>query len=230
MAANKLRAFRLDARLTQVEAAARLGVSQPYLSQLERGDRRLTEALAKVVARLYGLTAATSLPVPSEPPEEEWPADRLPRQLAALAYPGYAHLRRGPAVNPALLVLEALSRNELDARVAEALPWVLVQYPDLDWKWLVTQVKLADLQNRLGFLVSVAREFAERKTGLHKAAAKLRTVEWDLERARLAAETTLGRESMPEAERAWLRENRPPEAVRWNVLSTMTPEQLPYAA
>jgi transcriptional regulator with XRE-family HTH domain len=229
MTHNKLKAFRLEAGLTQAEAAARLGLSQPYLSQLERGQRRLTAVHARAMARLYGLPA-TALPVPAEPPEEKWPAERLPRQLATFAYPGYAHLRHAPAVNPALLVLEALSRSELDARVAEALPWVLVRYPDLDWKWLVSQVKLADLQNRLGFLVSVARKLAEQKRGWGGSAPKLRAVESELENARLAAETTLGRESMSEAERTWLRANRPPEAERWNVLSTMTAEQLPYAA
>jgi hypothetical protein len=181
------------------------------------------------MARLYGLPP-TSLPVPPEAPRERWPGERLPRQLAALSYPGYAHLRPSPPVNPALLVLEALSRNDLDARVAEALPWVLLRYPELDWSWLVSRVKLENLQNRLGFLVSVARELAEKKPEWSGPAPRLRQVERDLERARLAAETTLGRDSMPEAEKAWLRANRAAEAARWNVLSSMTAQELPYAA
>jgi transcriptional regulator with XRE-family HTH domain len=229
MTPNELKAFRLGAGLTQVEAAARLGLSQPYLSQLERGQRRLTEGHARAMARLYGLPP-TSLPVPAEAPREKWPGERLPRQLASLSYPGYAHLRPGPPVNPAVLALEALSRDDLDARVAEALPWVFLRYPDLDWSWLVSRVKLENLQNRLGFLVSVARELAERRPEWFGSAPRLREAERDLELARLAAETTLGREAMPEAERAWLRANRPREAERWNVLSSMSAEQLPYAA
>ena len=55
-------------------------------------------------------------------------------------------------------------------------------------------------------------------------------VEKELELSRLAAETTLGRESMPEAEKRWLRENRPPEAKHWNVLSSLTASELPYAS
>ena len=40
------------------------------------------------------------------------------------------------------------------ARVTEALPWVLLTYTHLDWAWLVDQVRLANCQNRLGFLLS----------------------------------------------------------------------------
>ena len=35
---------------------------------------------------------------------------------------------------------------------------------------------------------------------------------------------------MPEAEKRWLRENRPPQAEHWNVLSSMTAAELPYAS
>jgi transcriptional regulator with XRE-family HTH domain len=224
-----LKAYRMKASLTQAEAAKRLGLSQPYLSQLESGRRRVRADHARAMAKLYDLPA-TALPVPADPPDEKWPAERLPRQLAALFYPGFAHLRHGPAANPALLVLEALSRSDLDGRVAEALPWVLVRYPDLDWKWLLPRVKLANLQNRLGFLVSVARELAEKKADWRGAAPKLAAVERQLEEARLVGETTLGRESMSEAEKAWLRAHRPAEAKRWNVLASMTADGLPYAA
>ena len=47
--------------------------------------------------------------------------------------------------------------------------------------------------------------------------------------SKLAAETTLGRDSMPEAEKEWLRKNRPPQAKCWNVLSSLTAAELPYA-
>jgi post-segregation antitoxin (ccd killing protein) len=52
----------------------------------------------------------------------------------------------------------------------------------------------------------------------------------ELELSRLAAETTLGRDSMPEAEKRWLRENRSPQAKRWNVLSSLTAAELPYGS
>lgn len=223
-----LRRGRLRAGLTQIEAAARLGLSQPYVSQLECGSRRLTARVALAMKRLYGLPA-TSLPLPPEPPKRRT-AGRLPARLAALGYPGYAYVQASPPLNPAVVVLEALSEDDLDARVTEALPWVLLRYPDLNWDWLTSHVKLRNLQNRLGFLVTVARELAEVRSDGSEAAKRLGEVERDLERSRLAAETTLGRESMPPAERAWLRANRTANAERWNVLTSLTPRDLPYAA
>ena len=58
---------------------------------------------------------------------------------------------------------------------------------------------------------------------------RLRQVEQELERARLAAETTLSREAMPQAEREWLVRNRPPLAEQWNVLTSLSSQQLTYA-
>ena len=112
--------------------------------------------------------------------------------------------------------------------MAEALPWVLEQFPDLEWNWLLNHSKRRNLQNRLGFLVSVARRLAERRLKT-AAARKLRRVEEELEGARLVAETTLGRDSMPTAEREWLRHHRSAEARHWNVLAGMEPQELPYA-
>jgi transcriptional regulator with XRE-family HTH domain len=47
--------------LTQAQAAARLGVSQPYLAMLEAGKRRLTPELARRAVGALGLTP-TALP------------------------------------------------------------------------------------------------------------------------------------------------------------------------
>ena len=212
--------------LTQSEAAARLGLSQPYLSHLERGLRRLTPRLARGVARLYGLRA-TALPVPEELPDRT-SNERLARELAALGYPGYAHLTPREGVNPALVVLQALSAENVDARVTEALPWVLLRYPDLDWDWLVEKVRLRNLQNKLGFLVGVAQDLAKRREGSSSMVGQLAKAEGELEQARLVAETTLGR-AMPPAERKWLRKNRTLQATHWNVLSTLSADRLPYA-
>jgi hypothetical protein len=154
---------------------------------------------------------------------------RVPEGLGVLEYPGFVYLKRHadrltPA-NPAQLVLTALQEKDLDPRVAEALPWVLARYPNLDWDWLVPQVKMHDLQNRLGFLVSLARTLAERHQDA-RAVAMLVPVEEKLESSRLAKEDTVGRGSMTQAERRWLQAHRPALAARWNVLSSLTPEQL----
>jgi transcriptional regulator with XRE-family HTH domain len=227
MNGTKLKQGRLAANLTQVQAAARLGLSQPYLSQLESGRRAVTSGVAREAAHLFALPP-TSLAPPPGPPRPG-SADTLPSRLAALGYPGYGHLRKGRLANPAVVVLDALSARSLDGRVAEALPWVLEKYPELDWEWLLAPAKVRNLQNRLGFLVTVARKLAERRRN-SRAAEKLESVEKELENARLAAETTLGRDTMPEAEREWLRKHRSPEARHWNVLAGLRLQDLPYAS
>jgi transcriptional regulator with XRE-family HTH domain len=226
---SQLKLGRERAGMTQLQAAVRLGLSQPYLSQLERGRRPVTPKVARAAARLFQLPA-TVLPLPAEPPAKSLETDELAQQLGGLGYPGYSYLRPTSRVNPAVVMFEALSKDDLDARVTGALPWVLLRYPDLDWDWLVSHAKLRNLQNRLGFLVAVAREFAETHLAWSASVARLRQVEQGLERARLAAETTLGREAMPQAEREWLVHNRPPLAERWNVLTTLSSQQLTYAA
>lgn len=215
-------------KLTQAAAAARLGVSQPYLSQLERGRRPLTPRLARAAATLFQLPA-TALPMPER---VETPADpaKLARRLAGLGYPGFAHLRAGSKTNPAAVVLEALLQPDLEVRLSEALPWVLLAYPDLDWQWLVDRSKLHDVQNRLGFVVALARAVSARRAEFSRADETLAVVERQLEHARLAREDTLARDSMPAAERRWLAENRPAVARHWNMLTSLSADQLPYAA
>lgn len=225
--AEQLRHGRKQAGFTQVEAAGRLGVSQPYLSLLENGKRAFTARLARAAARLYALPP-TVLAVPSELARGRLDSGKVVRELAALGYPGFAHVRRPTLANPAAVVLDVVSRNDVDARLTQALPWVLARFPDLDWKELVSRVKLRDAQNRLGFVVTLAKELAER-TSDASAVEQLRNVEHELERSRLVAETTLGRDSMPESERSWLRANRPPAARHWNVLTTLTSDQISSA-
>lgn len=227
MTSDRLKAGRLQAGMTQRRAAEALGVSQSYLSQLEMGQRPVTRELARAAAALYRLPA-TALPI-SEPSTEGRLADaaQLARELSGLGYPGFSHLRSRKA-NPAVVVLQALLQNDLEARLAEALPWVLLKYPDMDWTWLVRHAKLNDVQNRLGFLVAVAKSLAAGVPENEFAFEQLSEVERSLERARLAREDTLCRESMPAAERDWLKMHRSALARHWNLLTGLTPEQLSY--
>jgi len=227
MTGEQLRAGRLEAGLTQVQAARRLGVSQPYLSQLEKGERPVTAELARAAATLYRLPA-TALPMPESTREGADP-QRLARQLAGLGYPGFAHLR-SLKENPAAVVLECLVQKDLEVRLAEALPWVLLTYSDMDWSWLVRQAKLHDVQNRLGFMVALAKVVATAQPQFRGALEPLSSVEVQLERARLAREDTLCRDSMPAAERRWLEERRSLVARHWNLLTGLTADQLSYAA
>src|SRR6516164_10625857 len=229
MTSERLKAGRLNAGLTQVQAARRLGVSQPYLSQLEKGERPVSAERAGAAATLYRLPA-TALPMPeSTPIADGSDPERLARQLAGLGYPGFAHLRSIKA-NPAAVVLESLLQRELEVRLVEALPWVLLTYPDMDWSWLVRHAKLRDAQNRLGFLVALAKSLATTKAQFRDALEPLSSVEEQLERARLAREDTLCRDSMPVAERRWLEERRSALARHWNLLTGLTSDQLSYAA
>jgi transcriptional regulator with XRE-family HTH domain len=225
---EQLKAGRLRARLTQKQAAERLGVSQPYLSQLEKGERPVTAELASSATALYRLPA-TALPLPQAWAEDPKADDAfLARQLSGLGYAGFTHLRPRKA-NPAAVLLAALLREDLETRLAEALPWVLLTYPDLDWRWLIRHAKLDDVQNRLGFLVGMAKGLAADRAEYQSALNRLCPAEQQLELARLVRQDTLCRESMPNAERNWLEANRSPLARHWNLLTGLTADQLPYA-
>lgn len=226
MPSNWLREARERKGWTQARAAARLGVSQTYLSLLENDRRAVSKRLAKMLQRDFTVPA-TELPV--ESPNKAVDAQTLANALGALGYPGFTHFKRGPRVNPAQLLFAALRMPDLEPRLTEALPWVVWQYLELDWTWLVAQVKPHDLQNRLGFVVALARQVAERK-GQTVAATTLAAVEQQLEPSRLAREDTLCRESMTQAERRWLRQRRPEQAQHWNLLTGLVPEHLSYGS
>lgn len=156
--------------------------------------------------------------------------NRLASELATLGYPGLSHLKpRGHQANPAKLLFSALSKDNLDSRLVEALPWIVLEFPDLDWQWLANAAQASDLQNRLGFVTSLARKLAEQR-GENEKAALLTLHEEALERSRLLCEDTLCHDSLTQAERHWLRKNRPQEAKHWRLLTDLTPEQLDHAA
>ncbi len=228
---NHLKSARSAKGLTQAQAATRLGVSQPYLAMLESGRRRLTPELARRAMKVY------DLPPTVLPPSEEllshhrMDAEALVHDLAGLGYPGFAYLRprNWKPKNPSDVLLAALAQDDLEARLVEALPWLVLKYWPLDREWLVREAKLRDLQNRLGFVVSLARRLAERARDEGKARA-LSELETELERSRLAREDTLCNASLPEPERRWLAEHRPEEAKHWNVLADWTVDALRYLA
>jgi len=153
--------------------------------------------------------------------------ENLASDLAALGYPGFVYLKLRRQTNPAEVLFSALSVKNLDARLTEALPWVLLKYPDLDWQWLVQEAELNELQNKLGFLTNIARRLAE-KLGRQDTASGLREHEATLERSRLVREETLCHDSLTQAERHWLRSNRSKEAEHWGLLTDLSPEHLSH--
>jgi transcriptional regulator with XRE-family HTH domain len=212
----------------QAEAARRLGVSQPYLAMLEGGKRHLTSALMRKAASVYGLPL--ELPVSEAfTPAREVEAEYLVQHLSQLKYPGFAYVRpRVPRKNPAEVLLTALAQKKLEPRVAEALPWLLLRYWRMDYRWLVEQAKRFDLQNRLGFVASLAHRLSERTAETHRTNT-LSTLEATLDRSRLAHEDFFVRPPRNDAERQWLMQNRTGEAQHWNLLSDLQPEHLQYA-
>lgn len=85
---------RLRKGLEQQEAAERLRVSQPYLSLLESGKRKITPKLEEKVVKVF------KLPPQELPFESDWEDlpeksnDELAEMLATLGYPKFSHLRK----------------------------------------------------------------------------------------------------------------------------------------
>lgn len=222
----ELRDARLASSWTQNEAAGKLGVTQAYLSMVERGARPVSAELAGRAVRVFEVPA-TALPLGSFQPGHR---DELSfkQALGALGYLGFAYLRGSKRPNPAELLMDALDCEDLDARVVEALPWLPLAYPKLNWDWLTANAKLRDRQNRLAYVVDLARQAAEIKHDAHLAGSLAEHV-GALERSRLAAEDTLCHASITQAVRKWLRKHRLPAAEHWNLLTDLKVEHLDHA-
>lgn len=229
MDGSVLREARRNKDWTQEKAAHALGVTQAYLSMLEKGHRSVPETLLCKAVGVLNLPP-TVLPLHADADvkvakrKHDYAAD-----LGALGYPGFAYLRPRVRMNPARVLFDALNERDLDSRVAEGLPWLMFTYVGMDWHWLVRNAKLCDRQNRLGFAVSLAAEVADLK-GDSARAQTLRECLRSLERARLAREDTFCHESMTKVEREWVRQHRSPAAEHWNLLTDLRGNQLAYAS
>ncbi len=226
MTGEALKAGRERARLTQQEAASRLGLTQAYLSMIERGHRPVTSELARQAMKVFHLPP-TALPLEADL-RSTLDENAFKAELGALGYPGFSYLRGKSHYNPARLLLLALDQDNLDRRVVEALPWLAYTFPEMDWTWLARNAKLNDRQNRLGFVVDLAEEVAK-KAGEASRRESLSQNKAVIERSRLAKEDTLSHESMTQAERRWLRQNRSSKARHWNLLTDLDVRHLAYA-
>lgn len=229
MNGRDLKRVRLGKNQTQQDAARHLGVSQGYMSLLENGQRSVPGRLVHKLLLEYEVPP-TALPLRSpEGAALGFTVEAWARDLGALGYPGFSYTKARPDRNPAEFLLDALMQPDLDSRVAKGLPWLAFEYTAMNWDWLVRNAKLHDLQNRLGFVVTLARQVAER-THAEAKVSQLKEFETLLERSRLVREDTFCHASLTEAEKRWLREKRPPEAQHWNLLTDLTAEQLSYAS
>src|SRR5215472_16888081 len=179
MNGRELKEARVRRGWTQQQAAGKLGVTQAYLSMLEHGHRVLPYSLARKAVEVLQ-APPTALPLReaafgtllgsergSEKDSEkrgDRGIEKLRAELAALGYPGFAHLRGRRRHNPAEVLLQALNESDLDSRVVEGLPWLVARYADMDWDWLVQNAKVSDRQNRLGFVTTLALQLAAAKS------------------------------------------------------------------
>lgn len=211
--------------LKQEDLAAKLGVSQGYVSLLERNQRAVPRHLAAKLASVLDM-APTVLPVRDA---KTLKSDQAAKALGVLGYEPFAYLARGRPLNPAEVLVAVLRTDDVDARVVEALPWLLVRYSDLNWEWVVRSVKQDDGQNRLGFVLSLGKGLAE---SLRDSRAATSLGEWEqrLEKSRLQEDDTFSRHTLTKAEVNWLRAHRSPEAARWNLLSTLSVESLQHVS
>ena len=224
---EQLRLARQAAGFTQQQGAKRLGISQAYLALIEGGHRPVTARLASSIARVYRL-GPTALPLVFER-IDSWNSASLAAQLAGLGYPGFRYLARRHKRNPAVVLLAAILAEDIEVRVIEGVLWLVAEYSDLDWEWLIREAKLRDAQNRLGFLVTLGRQVAE-KRGNSVAADRLGQAEKELDRSRLVREDTLCQASLSDAERRWLQKARPPAARYWNLLTDLDAQSLTHDA
>lgn len=232
-ACNELRAYRDAGRLSQGDLARTLGVTQAYISQLERGRRQVSRKLA---ARLATLPRLESLPA-TVFPEDLAPLDSVDldfaADLAALGYPMFQRLDTAPhqPKNPAAVIVSILKPRQVAPSVMAAIPWVLLRFPDINTDWLVAEARLNNLQNRLGFLVDLACDVAESRMASGRfSQAHLVTLEamrGQLEDSRLAKEDTLARE-LSDSERLFFAAHRCEAARHWNLLTGLTKETLPF--
>ena len=163
MTGNDLKTARTASEWTQAEAALRLGVTQAYLSMVERGTRPVSDELASTVLKTFSLSPAKRPLGTLRAPAEE---SMFKEALGELGYPGFAYLTSPNQLNPAELLLLALDTEDLDARVLEALPWLPFRFSDLQWDWLASETKLRNRQNRLAYRCTRTGDLAAHHIGL----------------------------------------------------------------
>jgi len=224
MTGHALRQARTNGGMTQVEAAARFGVSQTLLSLMEKGERSVTPAVAELAVKHLQATPE-ELPLSFNIRHCD---DQLAADLGALGYPGYGYLQ-SQMRNPAEVLFDALDRPDLDARLVEALPWLPLQYPNMDWSRLTVEAKVRNRQNRLGFVVALAARVAK-KQAKHAVAKRLTKVVNELEEARLAKTDTLCQDSWPPSRRKFAHKQRSALAAHWKLDTRLTEDNLAHVA
>ena len=228
---KELRAYRGHRMISQARLANALGVTQAYISQLERGHRPVSRKLAAKLASLPDLNHLPATVFPEDLAKLDGIDLDHAADLAALGYPGFSDPSPGPPKNPAAVIVAILKRPHVAPAIMAAIPWVLLRFPDINIDWLVAQARLNNLQNRLGFLTDLAYEIAEawvaRERFDEAYLVRLESMRGELESSRLAKDDTLAR-TLSATERQFFEEHRSETARHWNLLTGLTKDTLPY--
>jgi hypothetical protein len=150
--------------------------------------------------------------------------------LGALGYPGFQSLFSGLEAeeghDPAVVLMAALACDRLDELVVEALPWLVLRFDNLDWQWLLAEARRRGVQNRLGFVVSLAVRAAAGSLGMDRL-TRLAAIEEDLFACRLPKQETRWLR-MPPARRHSAAARRSQEAAQWGVPSSLRPDEIRF--
>lgn len=157
-------------------------------------------------------------------------SDAIAEALGSLGCPGFAQLALDfgveelqPAPDPAVVLIAAVACENLAPHVLNAVPWLVLEFPHIDWAWAVAESRRRNVQNRLGFIVTLAQHRLARENGDADLLTRLAAVEELLFQFRAEKEDTLCQDALPESGRRYLRANRPREAAQWNLLTDLTP-------
>jgi len=151
--------------------------------------------------------------------------------LGALGYPGFLSLfseleAEQEHHDPAVVLMAALACDRIEESVVEALPWLILRYEHLDWAWLVAEARRRSVQNRLGFVVSLALRASASSLGMERL-TRLAAIEEELYACRSARDEAKWLR-VPPARRWWADARRSDEAAQWGVPCTLRPADLRF--
>jgi hypothetical protein len=145
--------------------------------------------------------------------------------LMLLGHPSFRtlfyELEEEPAPDPGVVLVAILSCEDLDTRIIEAAPWIILRFEHLDWEWIIREARERRVQNRLGFLVNLAAQVAADNYAEQERLIFLTRLEERLFEFRMDKEDTLCVKRMTEAEKVTLREARTSEARQWGLLTDL---------
>jgi hypothetical protein len=200
------------------------GIDPEVWGKLFEGDKRCRLVKPDQTNEVPGLMADEGKivgDIENSIPAADWEPERFKEELGYLGYPGFAYLALvHREVNATNFVRDALSTEDLDQRVVEALPWVLAN-KELNWRRLIEELRSCNVHNRLGFLLEVTVK-AAKKLRLNETVDELLPLLTMLRVTAAREEDTLCHGSLTLVERKSLRQRRSQTARSWNILSDLT--------